>query len=121
MAQGQSKWLPINTRGLMMFKIPLSNASTKYGASYRYNIYPSENPSDPNTPYDVNFDGFLHLQKIKLNSGAYDSGGAYWGFPNNVYCAANKDLTVMIFVRGDTRNKAKIQVRAKLPGARFYV
>jgi len=27
--------------------------------------------------------------KVKLDNGGYDSGAAYWGFPNNLYCAKN--------------------------------
>ena len=29
----------------------------------------------------------VRLFKVRLDSGGYDDGGAYWGFPNNLWCA----------------------------------
>ena len=29
----------------------------------------------------------IRLFKVRLDSGGYDDGGAYWGFPNDLWCA----------------------------------
>ena len=29
----------------------------------------------------------IHLFKVRLDSGGYDDGGAYWGTPDNLWCA----------------------------------
>lgn len=41
----------------------------------------------------------LFDRKVLLDSGAYDKGGAYWGFPNNLRVQYNKDLTFVYFYR----------------------
>lgn len=37
--------------------------------------------------------------KVPLNYGAYDRGGAYWGFPDNLRVAYTKDLSYINFYR----------------------
>lgn len=36
---------------------------------------------------------------VQLDSGGYDKGGAYWGFPNNVRVSYNRELTYVLFYR----------------------
>ena len=38
-------------------------------------------------------------RKVPLDSGAYDKGGAYWGFPNNLRVKYTKDLKFIYFYR----------------------
>lgn len=38
-------------------------------------------------------------RKVQLDSGAYDKGGAYWGFPNNLRVQYTKDLSYVFFYR----------------------
>ena len=40
----------------------------------------------PTSPLGVG-DKNIRLFKVRLDSGGYDDGGAYWGFPNNLWCA----------------------------------
>ncbi len=84
-------------------------------------------PVDPNAPIK------LHLQRIKLDSGGYDDGGAYWGFGSPLYWAisATEGLIAYpyseplegrarVFVRALSRTDAKEQIAAEIPGATFY-
>lgn len=52
----------------------------------------------------------LHLQKVRLYSGGYDAGGAYWGTPDDLYCAFNEDMTFRVFTRAYNRVQAKINL-----------
>lgn len=49
----------------------------------------------------------LYLQKVRLDSGGYDAGGAYWGSPDDLYCAFNEDMTFRVFTRAYDRIEAK--------------
>lgn len=42
---------------------------------------------------------------VRLSEG-YDDGGAYWGYPNDVYCAMNAD-GLFLTVRASSRKEAK--------------
>jgi len=44
--------------------------------------------------------------RLKFFDGCYDEGGAYWGYPANVYCALN-DSGLQMFVRASSRKVAK--------------
>jgi hypothetical protein len=57
--------------------------------------------------------GKLSLQRVRLNSGGYDSGGAYWGIGEPLYVATDHENTT-VFVRAMTRNGAKHAVRLRL-------
>ena len=39
------------------------------------------------------------VAKVPLIDGAYDKGGAYWGFPDNLRVAYTKDLSYVEFYR----------------------
>lgn len=66
----------------------------------------------------------FYLSKLKLDSGGYDSGGAYWGHPNNLYRAysseGNGEEVQESFFRAKNRKEAKETVKASFPGAKFY-
>lgn len=61
------------------------------------------------------------IQQLAMTDG-YDSGGAYWGMPNNVYCAqynyfnkhTNEEYSGRMFVRANSRQEAIQQVN-KIP------
>jgi hypothetical protein len=70
----------------------------------------------------------LRMERLRFVDGCYDTGGAYWGMPANLYCAwsdlpdgpiAGADR-VRVFVRGDTRAAAKVAIWKSLPNATFY-
>ena len=44
----------------------------------------------------------VSLFKVKLSEG-YDDGGAYWGYPNNLWCARDKDEIYFATVRAPSR------------------
>lgn len=62
----------------------------------------------------------LYLRKVRLNSGGYDNGGAYWGGPDNLYHAFNDEVEIDLYVRGDTRGQAMSEVLAEVPNATFF-
>jgi hypothetical protein len=68
-------------------------------------------------PYDGHK---LTLQRIRLDSGGYDSGGAYWGIGAPLYWCASDDGTIDMFFRAASRDKAKEHVRVQYPTVRFY-
>lgn len=59
------------------------------------------------------------LQHVRLNSGGYDSGGAYWGIGPRLYWATN-DKDIELFFRASDRAAAKTYVRKRYPAATFY-
>lgn len=75
-------------------------------------------PDDPSQPAK------LRLIRLPFVDGCYDRWGAYWGSPANVWCATGEmrgeEFTVFLFLRADSREQAKSQVREKLPQAKFY-
>lgn len=64
--------------------------------------------------------GKMYLKRIPLNSGGYDSGGAYWGTGMPLYGYAAYDDSINGFVRAYNREDAKARVKAKYPGAVFF-
>ena len=92
---------------------PNSDVSSPYGA-------PMGRYTGPN--YLETCAGRLHLMRVRLNSGGYDAGGAYWGLGAPLYYFEHDGETEQVYgyVRGTTRDKAKAQVRETYPSARFY-
>lgn len=87
-------------------RIYLSNVSCKYGA-------PMGRPS-------AKLNGEkLRLQQIILNTGGYDSGGAYWGWDKMLYVAEDSDGDRQYF-RASSRKEAKEKLREEYPDCRFY-
>ena len=65
----------------------------------------------------------LFLRYLPFVDGCYDQGGAYWGYPQNLYRAACYDAAgnvIEIFTRAGSHREAKQQVRELLPLAHFY-
>lgn len=63
----------------------------------------------------------VYLVRCPLNSGGYDSGGAYWGLGEPLYYySAQPEGLIDGYVRGKTREAAKAKVRAMYPHARFF-
>ena len=64
----------------------------------------------------------FHLQRVPLDSGGYDPGGAYWGLGDPLYVAFGEgELEVQeMFFRAKSRDGAKTQVRGAFPAATFY-
>jgi hypothetical protein len=103
-----------------MSRLSLSNACTRYGASMG-----RDSTSDRDLRMIDGEPVKLSLQRVALNSGGYDSGGAYWGQGEPLWRAAG-DVDVVgldgvtLFLRARDREHAKSLVRAKLRAARFY-
>ena len=69
----------------------------------------------------------LQMERLRLDSGGYDKWGAYFGFPDNLYCAwghsyhaLDEAEPIFVFVRAKTRSEAKTWVRDIIPTARFF-
>lgn len=63
------------------------------------------------------------LQKIKLDRGGYDSGGAYWGFRHpgeSLYWAVNENETVERWFDAKSRDDAKRILREEFPNCTFF-
>jgi hypothetical protein len=64
--------------------------------------------------------GLIRLNKVRLDSGGYDSRGVYWGVGQSLfeYCSYEKDIQG--YLRAPDREFAKDYVRKLYPEARFY-
>lgn len=63
--------------------------------------------------------GRIYLRRVPLNSGGYDTGGAYWGIGAPLFAAMDEGGTVY-FLRARNRDAAKAAVLDVAPDARFY-
>lgn len=81
-----------------------SNVSSKFGAPMGRRSYAAHDPSK-GAPR-------LSLQRLRLNQGGYDSGGAYWGIGDPMWVATDGD-GIEVFVRAPTRDAAKQAVRVR--------
>lgn len=65
----------------------------------------------------------LHLRRVRIDSGGYDPGGAYWGNGNGwLYCAWGESDTEQChaFFRAQNRADAKRQALGGFPNATFH-
>lgn len=82
----------------------------------------------------------FHLVRLRLDSGGYDAGGAYWGHGKPLYRAVSVDKMptayrmwgdgditstgqighIERFMRTDSRTEAKELVREAIPNATFF-
>jgi hypothetical protein len=66
----------------------------------------------------------FYLQRVPLNSGGYDSGGAYWGIGRPLYWALEAkpedNSPTEFFFRANDREDAKAYVIKQCEKARFY-
>lgn len=61
--------------------------------------------------------GTVRLFKVKLDSGGYDDGGAYWGLGGPLYCARDRDGNIQT-VRADSRAHAAFLLNIPAPALR---
>ncbi|WP_316206011.1 hypothetical protein [Bradyrhizobium sp. SZCCHNR3058] len=100
---------------------PTPAVSSKYGA-------PMGRSSDHLSGLIItDKDSPFTLQRVRLNSGGYDSGGAYWGHGQPLYWWSVtlredgcRDDDCSGFMRASDRDDAKAEIRALHPAARFY-
>ena len=60
----------------------------------------------------------LHLERVRLNSGGYDPGGAYWGQGAPLYVAWGDGQEM--FLRASDREEAKEIAKGVFKHAEFY-
>lgn len=88
---------------------PITPVNSTYGA-------PMGRPSRSGLDTDA---GRLYLRRVPLNGGGYDVGGAYWGLGAPLWLAMDQDGKTYYF-RAASRAKAKAELLADMPDARFY-
>lgn len=89
---------------------PNSPVSSRYGA-------PMGRHTGPN--YLATEAGRIHLMRVRLNSGGYDAGGAYWGIGAPLWYVEDQDGNSQ-YLRARDRAAAKAAILANWPDARFY-
>lgn len=99
----------------------LTDVNSRYGA-------PMGRPSFTNPVRAITFK--FYLQRVRLNQGGYDDGGAYWGTGQKLYRAYADSVWLADeerdeegsewFFRADDREDAKAEVLHLYPNARFY-
>lgn len=65
----------------------------------------------------------LYLQYVQVYDGYYDAGGAYWGWPANLWCAFGYDEEgdeVMLFVRAPNRRATKAIIQEEYVDVEFF-
>jgi hypothetical protein len=61
-----------------------------------------------------------YLRRVRINSGGYDEGGAYWGIGEPLWYAASESGEATMFFRARDRVEARAYVVAAFPGATFW-
>lgn len=64
--------------------------------------------------------GKVSLRRVPINSGGYDSGGAYWGLGGPLFWARDEEGTLEWFFRARDREAAKAHVLSQWPEAKFF-
>lgn len=59
--------------------------------------------------FNPHLTGKVHLRRVRLDSGGYDKGGAYWGQGQPLW-AAWDDSGEQVYIRADSRDAAKAEV-----------
>ena len=63
-------------------------------------------------------EGRVYLRRLQLDSGGYDSGGAYWGHGAPIYWATDGQAGGLdMTLRARSRDAAKSAIRAEFPDA----
>ena len=57
---------------------------------------------------------FVRLFRVRINSGGYDDGGAYWGIGEPLYCAIDGDGNRK-FIRAQSRFMAAVKLDIPVP------
>ena len=68
----------------------------------------------------ADFSGKLTLQRVRLDSGGYDSNGTYFGMGAPLFWYASDDGEIDAVLRASDREAAKREIAALYPKARFY-
>jgi hypothetical protein len=89
----------------------LPNMSSRYGA-------PMGRMGSPHV--DPDYTGKWSLCRVRIDSGGYDNGGAYWGHGAPLWQACTDDGESELFFRASSREAAKAHIRELCPTARFY-
>ena len=89
-------------------KTTISPVSCKYGAPMGRHGHTGGEPDK------------VHLRRVRLDNGGYDSGGAYWGIGATLYEVFDNDGTYTDYFRASSRDAAKAIVRESLPDVKFY-
>lgn len=98
----------------------LSDVSSKYGAPMGRADQPNEYSGYRAIP---NMAHKFTLQKVRIDSGGYDSGGAYWGRRMSgwsLYWAMNENETIERFFDAKSREHAREIIRREFPNCTFY-
>lgn len=104
----------------MALAIPLNEVSTKYGAPMGRGKRGLNLEGAIAVSHGRPFADKVALRRVRLNSGGYDSGGAYWGTGPRLYWAGDDTAQVDMWFRSPTRAAAKAHVLASFPNATFY-
>jgi len=100
--------------------VKLSTVHSQYGAPMGRS---QKHPDDRQAPMK------FYLERIRLNNGGYDEGGAYWGCGLPLYLLREADLPphekrpsdlVCEYLRASDRDDAKARVIAQYPNATFF-
>jgi hypothetical protein len=67
-----------------------------------------------------NFVGKLHVSRVYLDAGGYDSNGTYFGTGTPIYWCASEDGTIDYMLRAWDRDQAKTEILVLYPKARFF-
>lgn len=62
----------------------------------------------------------IHLQRIPLDSGGYDRGGAYWGSGLPIWCAEDSEWNRVYFRAPNRAHAKQTVVDNYCQGAKFY-
>lgn len=101
-----------------MIKLP--EVSSKYGAPMGRVDQPNKYSGYQAIPDMAHK---FNLVRVRINSGGYDSGGAYWGQRLNgqsLYWATNETGTIDRWLDAKCREDAKRIIRAEFPNCTFY-
>jgi len=60
----------------------------------------------------------MRLRHVRLDSGGYDAGGAYWGHHKRLYTAFTDDGAHVLFFRADDRAAARAHALGSFPNAK---
>jgi len=100
--------------------VKLSKVNCKYGAPMGRVDQPSPVSGYKAIPTMAHL---FNLRKVRLNSGGYDEGGAYWGLRSRgqtLYWAINETETIERFFDAPGREAAKNILREEFPNCKFY-
>jgi hypothetical protein len=61
----------------------------------------------------------ISVTRCNIDSGGYDSGGAYWGTGDPLYYVASDNGTIDLYLRCKSSRAAKAEVISRFPNARI--